>query len=137
MKTQNQHSDTPDAPTCLKPLLVAVLFSFIACKKDISIKYPIYSKTQVIYIPDSLKVKHREWIKETIRASNQHLFAGDYEDIDETIIQVEKTADRIFEIKTFGLRKKFSDKTFDYLDYIPNELNTYEKQILDSLVNSH
>ena len=26
MKTQKQHSDNPDAPTCLKPLLADVLF---------------------------------------------------------------------------------------------------------------
>lgn len=116
-------------------MLVAVLF--VGCKKDMSIKYPIYSKIQIKYIPDSLKGKHREWIKETIRASNQHLSAGDYEDINETIQQVEMTADNIFEIETFGLRKQFSEATFDYLDYKPNELNPYKKRILDSLVNSH
>jgi len=131
------NSNTKLSRNCLKMLLVAVFLSFTACKKDESIKYPIYSKTQIRYIPDSLKEKHREWIKETIRASNQHLSAGDYEDIDETIIQVERTADDIFEVETFGLRKQFSDATFDYLDYKPNELNSYEKRILDSLVNSH
>lgn len=130
-------SNTKPSRNLAKMLLVAVLFSFIACKKDMSIKYPIYSKTKVSYIPDSLKTKYREWIKETIKASNQHLSAGNYEDIDETIEQAEQTANNIFEVETYGLRKQFSDGDFDYLDYKPNELNAYEKRILDSLVNSH
>lgn len=121
----------------MKLLLAITLLFCISCKEDTNIKYPIYSKIKVYYIPDSLKVEYREWIKETIRASNQHLSAGDYEDIDETIEQAETTANNIFEIQTYGLRKQFTDREFDYLDYKPNELSIYEKQILDSLINKH
>lgn len=101
-----------------------------------SVNYPTYSLIQVSYVPDSLKIKHREWIKETIRASNQHLSAGDYEDIDETIIQASRTADELFQVSTIGLRKSINDDAWDDLELTPNEMTPKEKKILDSLTNN-
>ena len=120
----------------MKKMLFLLALSLISCKESTRSNIE-YSLTTITYIPDSLKEKHRSWVLETVRAANQHLSAGDYENIDETIIQVERTADNLFEVETYGLRKQFSDGTFDYMDYKPNELNTYEKRILDSLVNSY
>ena len=117
-----------------KLLLVAVLFS--SCKKE-AIKYPIYSLTTIEYIPDSLKVEHRKFITETVRAASNQMTGGDYEDVDETIIQAERTADNIFSSNIIGLTKEIDENYFNSLELKPNELNVYEKKILDSLVNSH
>ena len=121
----------------MKSILFILVLCCISCTNRNPQNNVEYSLTTIQSVPDSLKEKQRGWILETVRASNQHLSAGDYEDIDETIIQVERTADNLFEVETYGLRKQFSDGTFDYMDYKPNELNTYEKRILDSLVNSY
>tara|TARA_R110000782_G_C14499008_1_gene378351 strand:+ start:43 stop:414 length:372 start_codon:yes stop_codon:yes gene_type:complete len=104
---------------------------FVGCEEPI--KYPRYSLTTIEYIPDSLKAQHREWIKETVRASNQHLSAGDYEDVDETIVQAERTANRIFEVSVIGLNKEIDDNNWNDLKLKPNELSVYEKTVLDSL----
>tara|TARA_B110000971_G_C19865582_1_gene433691 strand:- start:77 stop:448 length:372 start_codon:yes stop_codon:yes gene_type:complete len=117
--------------TILLYTLLLILFS--SCKKDIE-KYPIYSLKTIRYVPDSLKTEQREWIKETVRASNQNLSAGDYENIDETIVQVERTSENLFEITVVGLRKKVNDDNWDDIELKPNELNDYEKKIIDSLL---
>jgi len=116
-----------------KLLLVAVLFS--SCKNNV--KYPIYSLTTIEYIPDSLKVEHRKFITETVRAASNQMTGGDYEDVDETIIQAERTALNIFSSNIIGLRKQIDESVWNDLKLKPNELNVYEKKILDSLVNSH
>lgn len=97
--------------------------------------YPRYSVENISFVPDSLKPKHREWITETVRASNQHLSAGDYEDIDETIIQAERTADNLFESNVIGLRKQINEDYFSDVVLRPEQMNCYEKRILDSLLN--
>jgi inorganic pyrophosphatase len=114
-------------------LLMCIVSSCVKYDK----KYPKYSLEELSYVPDSLKEKHRGWVKETIRASNQHLSAGDYEDIDETIIQVKNTADELFEVRCIGLRKQINEHTYDDLILFPDKLNTYETRILDSLLNDH
>ena len=115
-------------------LLVAVLFSLTSCNDE---KYPKYSLTTIEFIPDSLKVEHRKFITETVRAASNQMTGGDYEDVDETIIQAERTADNIFSSSVIGLRKEIDENYWNSLELKPNELNVYEKKILDSLVNSH
>lgn len=114
--------------------LIAIVTIFASCERRV--KYPIYSLARISCVPDSLKEKHREWIKETIRASNQHLSAGDYEDIDETIEQVESTASSLFEVSVMGLRKQVDSDAYSAINLTPNELTPYERTVLDSLVNS-
>lgn len=115
-------------------LLVAVLFSLTSCSKE---KYPKYSLTTIWFVPDSLKVEHRKFITETVRAASNQMTGGDYEDVDETIIQAERTADNIFSSNVIGLIKEIDDNHWNDLKLKPSELNSYEKSILDSLVNSH
>lgn len=117
----------------MKEILVALCIgiTFSSCEKQD--KYPKYSLTSINFIPDSLKEKHRTFITETVRAASQHMSAGDYEDIDETIIQAERTADNVFESEVIGLRKQINDNVWDDLQLKPNELTPYEKEILDSL----
>jgi hypothetical protein len=115
-------------------LLVAVLFSLTSCSEE---RYPKYSLTTIEFIPDSLKVEHRKFITETVKAASNQMTGGDYEDVDETIIQAERTADNIFSSSVVGLRKEIDENYWNSLELKPNELNVYEKKILDSLVNSH
>jgi len=115
-------------------LLVAVLFSLTSCSEE---KYPKYSLTTIEFVPDSLKAEHRKFITETVRAASNQMTGGDYEDVDETIIQAERTADNIFSSNIIGLRKQIDKSVWNDLELKPNELNVYEKKILDSLVNSH
>ena len=117
-----------------KLMLVAVLFSLVSCNED---KYPKYSLTTIEFVPDSLKAEHRKFITETVRAASNQMTGGDYEDVDETIIQAERTADNIFSSTVVGLRKEIDENYWNSLELKPNELNVYEKKILDSLVNSH
>jgi hypothetical protein len=117
-----------------KLMLVAVLFSLVSCNED---KYPKYSLTTIEFVPDSLKVEHRKFITETVRAASNQMTGGDYEDVDETIIQAERTADNIFSSSVVGLRKEIDENYWNSLELKPNELNVYEKKILDSLLNSH
>ena len=115
-----------------KLMLVAVLFSLVSCNED---KYPKYSLTTIEFVPDSLKAEHRKFITETVRAASNQMTGGDYEDVDETIIQAERTADNIFSSTVVGLRKEIDENYWNSLELKPNELNVYEKKILDSLVN--
>lgn len=116
----------------LYTVLACVFLS--SCSEDI--KYPIYSLETIEYVPDSLKMEHRLWITETIRAASQHMTGGDYEDVDETIIQAKRTADELFQVNCIGLRKEINENYWDDLHLKPSELNNKEKDILDSLLNA-
>ncbi len=115
--------------------LVLILLIFTSCTKEV--KYPIYSLIKIDYVPDSLKVKQREWVKETIRAASQQMTGGDYEDVDETISQAKETADELFKVSVLGLRKQPTDDEWNYFYLRPDEMTPYEKTLLDSLVNHH
>ena len=115
-------------------LLLVVIFSLNSCDKE---KYPKYSLTTIKFVPDSLKTEHRKFITETIRAASNQMTGGDYEDVDETIIQAERTADNIFSSDVIGLRKQIDANYWNDLYLKPNELNTHEKKIFDSLMNTH
>lgn len=114
-------------------LLLTILL--ISCEEKV--QYPIYSLTKISYVPDSLKVKHREFVKETVRAASQQMTGGDYEDVDETIIQAKHTADELFQVSVIGLRKDIDENYWNAIELTPEEMNPYEKKILDSLSNSH
>lgn len=119
----------------MKKLYLIVLSSILVSTSCIDSKpyYPRYTLTSISFIPDSLKKEYREWIKETVRASSQHMTGGDYEDVDETIIQVERTANRLFEIKIVGLKKEIDEHYYNNLEIKPCDFTEEEKQIFDSL----
>lgn len=117
-----------------KVIVILVCISFFGCKKSES-EYPRYSLETIEYIPDSLKSEHREWIKETIRAASQHMTGGDYENIDETIIQAHRSGNELFSSNVIGLRKEIDEAFYNDLILKPNELNSNEAKILDSLMN--
>jgi hypothetical protein len=111
-------------------LLAAVMSS---CNNE---KYPKYSLITIQYVPDSLKAEHRKFITETVRAASQHMTGGDYEDVDETIKQAERTADNVFSVSVIGLEKQIDDNYWNNLKLLPNQFTPYEKRAFDSLINS-
>ena len=127
LKTKSSH--------LLYTLLVVVLFSFTSCINNPT--YPYYTLDQTRTIPDSLKEKHREWIKETVRATNQHLSAGRYENVTESIQQAKYTADELFGVLEFGLRKHQNQYYSDDIIIEKSKMTVVQLNILDSLQNNH
>jgi hypothetical protein len=121
-------------------LLLALLFIFslifTSCEPHgRKPEYPKYSLEKIDYIPDSLKSKHQEYTKELVRAASQHMTGGDYEDVDETIIQAKRTADELFQVSVIGLRKEINENYWDSFALRPDELSPSEKKILINLQN--
>jgi hypothetical protein len=113
-------------------IMVACALSLLSCEKDV-VKYPIYSLTKVDFVPDSLKVEHREWITGIVKAASQNMTAGDYENVDQTIIQAKLTADKLFEVSITGLRKQIDGEYYNDIKLLPSHLTVSERKILDSL----
>lgn len=111
-----------------------LIFVISSCKKE---KYPKYSLTTIEFIPDSLKDEHRKFITETVRAASQHMTGGDYEDVDETISQAERTSFNTFSVTTIGLKKQINDNLWDDLKLLPIQFTSYEKQLFDSMINNN
>jgi len=120
-----------------KPVYFAIIFSLLlsSCGYTSRENFPVYMLTTIEYVPDNLKQEHRKFITETVRAGSQHMTGGDYEDVDETIAQAERTADRIFSIEVLGLEKVLYEGTHNAirLEIKPSDFTPYEKQIFDSL----
>jgi hypothetical protein len=117
----------------MKYLLIIITILFYSCQEE---KYPKYELTTMMYVPDSLKVQYADYIKELVRASNQHLSAGDYEHIDRTIKQAENIANNLFAVKTIGLQKCIDDNYWNCFELKKNELNEKEIKIFDSLMSN-
>lgn len=117
----------------MKKILLLALLSILmlSCKKDI--QYPNYEITKITYIPKEAKVDHAKFITETVRAASQQMTGGDYEDVDETIIQAERTADNLFQIEVLGLRKNISENYWESIEIKPENFNEKEKLIFKEL----
>lgn len=116
----------------MKSILFILVLCCISCTNRNPQSNVEYSLTTIQSVPDSLKEKQRGWILETVRASNQHLSAGDYKDIDETIIQAERTANNLFGKSELGLIKSVKDD-WVFIEIKPSDFSTYEKKVFDSL----
>tara|TARA_R110000851_G_scaffold47424_1_gene115002 strand:- start:3670 stop:4002 length:333 start_codon:yes stop_codon:yes gene_type:complete len=95
--------------------------------------YPRYTITKITHVPDSLKSEYRLWVIETVRAASENMTGGDYEDVDETIIQAERTGEKIYGVETIGLQLEINENYWDDIDLLPNQLTSKELKILDSL----
>ncbi len=94
--------------------------------------YPKYELHSIQYVPDSLKEKHRTWIMETVRASNQHLSAGDYENVPQTIQTAKWIADELFSASEPCLRRLDGAGVMWY-DVSKEYMTKNERIIFDSL----
>lgn len=115
-------------------MVILIVIIFVSCSDDNNIKYPVYSLKMVKYVPDSLKEKQRTWIIEIVRAASQQMTGGDYEDVGETILQAERTSNRLFQVNTMGLKKEIDDYSLHDLYLTLDELSNRERYILDSLL---
>lgn len=86
-------------------------------------------------IPDSLRDDMAKFITETMRASSYRLTTSDYEDVDDAIAEVRKTAIEIYSIDVEGLN--YNDPNDEYVNYwkfIPyNQLSDKQKITFDKL----
>ena len=115
-------------------ILISIII-FSSCESNNRRIYPRYTLDKINYIPDSLKVKHRNYIISIISAASNNMSGGDYEDVDVTIIQAERTASKLFGTNILGLRKEFDDDYYNDVMLLPSEMTPKEKLILDSLLN--
>ena len=102
-------------------LLLSVVFLCGGCGS--SEVYPKYEYAVDYYMPDTMRTKMIEWVKETIRATDQHLSAGDYEDPEDVIIQAERTGERLFVVRAEGLHKIKYEGEYQP-EFIPQERMT-------------
>ena len=113
-----------------------VLLACVFCSCESTEIYPRYSVDTKDVIADSLKNEYRTWITETVRAASQNMTGGDYEDVDETIEQCERIAERIFSEEVTALRIEVDEHYYNDFLKTESELNDYEKTILDSLTTN-
>lgn len=81
-------------------ILLILVIGISSCN---NVEYPLYQYGEESEIPDSLRVKYAEWVTETIKASNNNMTGGDYEDPEDVVAQVEITGHNIFAVKVEGM----------------------------------
>lgn len=115
-------------------ILIVLVLSLVGCEVNDDREKVEYRIVPIYHVPDSLKEAHRNFIIEATRAASQHMSAGDYEDVDETIEQAEITADRLFQVKAYGLEREFPQGNGYFSeDILPKDFTPHEKRIFDSL----
>ncbi len=114
-------------------VVILIIFAFTRCSNTPEEKYPKYEYAVDYYVPDSLYPNMSKWIQETVRATSQHLSAGDYEDPEDVIVQSKRTAEQLFNVRAEGLHKIRYDREYEP-EFIPKErMIGWEKIIFDSL----
>lgn len=85
-------------------------------------------------VPDSLRDNMAKFITETMRACDQHLTTSDYEDVDDVVSEVTRTAEKIYTVPTEGLEYNDPNDGLEWWIFIPyNHLSVKQKKIFDSL----
>ena len=86
-------------------------------------------------IPDSLRDDMAKFITETMRASSYHLTTSDYEDVDDAIEEVRKTAIEIYSVYVEGLNYNDpNDQYSGYYVFIPySQLSNRQKLVFNKL----
>ena len=112
----------------MKKYLIILIISLISCSqpKDY-IDTTYYNLSYEIIVPDSLKSKQEQFIKDIVKNTNFHITAGDYEDPEDVISEANYTFTKIYAVQTEGLTNlKFGTFTpFSKLD--SNELKIFHK----------
>ena len=110
----------------------SILLLFNSCVEPHE-KEPKYKLGYREIIPDSNKSKYTKFIVDATSAASLHLSAGDYEDPEDVIEEINDIAINLFTVKTPVLE---SDKNSDYWNEInPVEMTSRERYIYDSLIN--
>lgn len=99
-------------------------------------EYPMYQIGYTNEVPDSLKDDMARFIVELTRASNQHLAAGDFEEVEDVIEQAEETAENIYERKVpvLHVKNSYADGWNCKREYT---LTPQEKEIFKKLINTN
>ena len=113
-------------------LILALVMAFVSCS-DNRVTYPKYVLDKVSYVPDSLKIEHREYVVKIISSASSHMSGGDYEDVDITIIQAKRTADELFSTYTVGLTKYIDEGYSNHFQIAPKDFTLEEQEIFNTL----
>ena len=86
-------------------LVLLLLFNLgvvlIAC--DIDNKQPLYVLVESRVLPDSNKQKYADFIQSTVAAASHHMTGGDYEDPEDLVDEVTRTAYRLYSVQAWEL----------------------------------
>jgi len=106
---------------------LAIIVCLSGCDSPPMPKY-IYSVED--FIPDSNKTKMAEWIKETMAASSFRLKTSDYEDPEDVVEQLEETGEKLFSVKTEGLKILFwENENFYRYEFFPKDKLSKEQLV--------
>lgn len=115
----------------MKNILILIISILIlsSCEDE---KYPIYRYGVNKEVPDSLKDDETTFITETVRASNFHLSAGDYEDPEDVIVECKSTFESINSVSVEGLDILTGDgHGYKFMSF--NKLDIEQKKIFQKL----
>ena len=89
-----------------------------------------YQLSQRSYVPDSLKQAYATYVTELVRAATNNLTTCDYEDVDDTIDEAEKSAMSLYQVNELVLQDKSTFVVIRVQDMTPTQKLTF-----DSLMN--
>ena len=118
-----------------KILILSLFFIVLNCKetKECTPKYSLrsawgYDET---IVPDKYKQAYSETVTNIVKAATYKLTTVDYEDVDDTITEAKKVADKLYSIEVPGLAidtcNSFRTKSY-------SELTGEEKKVLIKLI---
>ena len=112
----------------MKIIIILFLFLLVSCET-----YPKYSIYESYVLNDSLKSKKLDFITRTMSATNFHLSAGEYNNPEDVVRELNKVFNQTYEEKITGLKIHFSNTNSiripkDKLD--PNQLVIYNRLFL-------
>lgn len=114
-------------------IVIITMMAFMTSCEESGPYYPVYSITQNEGIPDSLKVKHSEYILNLINLGYKS--GSDNENVEDILYAAKRVADRMFKIKIMGLKKEFNGDSDDDLFIKPENFTETETRIFEFLLN--
>ena len=106
-------------------LIILLTLVLIGCEQPSN-----YQLAQKSYVPDSLKQAYATYVTELVKAATNNLTTCDYEDVDDTIEEAEKSAMSLYQVNELVLQDKSTFVTIRVQDMSPTQ-----KQTFDSLMN--
>lgn len=98
--------------------------------------YPRYSITSINVIPDSLREAHNKYVIDLVTVGSEHMANSDYDDVDDTLREAQRLANKMFTISVSGLHKEFNDSSSKDVYIKVKDFSDIEKRIYKKLTES-
>lgn len=109
--------------------LLALSIGLASCTKEERVTYA-YDIAHIL--PDSLRDKKAQYIKDVVSAASFHMSAGDYEDPEDLVYAAGNSFDNIYKKQVEGLRIRIKD--ISYSQFVPIfALDSAQKVIFNEL----